>query len=137
MMFILFFMIVLTTTVFAETIVVMIVQACAQAHKVSFKNEACRLYRKNKKFKAMVIVAVVLNIQVVAVGAWYISAANDSGEYITRTVQQGDTLWKIAYEQYGDSVDTRKAIDVIERLNGIDDCCIRPGDSIKMPESMR
>ena len=54
---------------------------------------------------------------------------------VTVEVEPGDTLWRIAKEVGGNKVDTRKVVDDIMRLNGIDDAGkIHPKDIIVIPE---
>jgi LysM repeat protein len=46
-------------------------------------------------------------------------------------VEPGDTLWKIAVDQYGG--DPREAVWRIRERNGLDDPLIRPGQLLVLP----
>lgn len=55
-------------------------------------------------------------------------------EYI---ISGGDTVWSIAREEYGDSVDIRRYTDMIISENGIDAGRLHPGDVILIPMEVK
>lgn len=55
-------------------------------------------------------------------------------EYI---ISGGDTVWSIAREEYGDSVDIRRYTDMIISENGIDAGRMHPGDVILIPMEVK
>ncbi len=54
-------------------------------------------------------------------------------EYHEITVIEGDTLWEIANKYLPEDIDIRRAIYDIEKINGIDNGYIYPGNIIKIP----
>ena len=77
----------------------------------------------------LLIAAVALLITAFSIG---IKNAEPScwREYI---ISSGDTVWSIAREEYGDSVDIRRYTDMIISENGIDAGRLHPGDVILIP----
>src|SRR5437016_2328630 len=68
-------------------------------------------------------------------GLAYASAAREGtydGSAQTVTVAPGDTLWGIASERYP-GADARLKVEQIERLNGLDQPAIVPGQRLKVP----
>ena len=54
-------------------------------------------------------------------------------EYVTVTVAYGDTLWDIAKEYLGDTMDVREAVHRIMTENGISAAELQPGQTLKIP----
>ena len=50
------------------------------------------------------------------------------------SVEYGDTLWTIAKDYYGESVDTRKAIEAIKKCSGLKNSNIYCGQVIQLPK---
>lgn len=57
--------------------------------------------------------------------------------YDTYEVKSGDTLWSIARSTYNETVDVRDMIDIIKKVNSIEDYKIYPGTSLSLPMSDR
>ncbi len=91
----------------------------------------------NKHKKNNTLSIIERGLIILAVGLFVLACAFQFAppkpcEYITYTVQSGDTLWGIAREVYGDEVDIRRKIDEILRLNGIEGGRIVPGQELKV-----
>lgn len=102
------------------------------AERLKLRQEIRR--RKRHRRCASVIYAVLCFA--VFIGIFYAGSAcraNTDKVYITYTVSQGDTLWSIAREVYGDKCDIRYMIDDIQRDNGISGCRIYPGMELYLP----
>ncbi len=54
-------------------------------------------------------------------------------KYLKVCVEEGDTIWGIAREHTPVSIDIRKRIYEIEKINDLHNCEIRPGQIIKVP----
>lgn len=83
--------------------------------------------------KIMVIVFILVTT-LVSVTAL---SNGDRGKYATYTevyVKPGDTLWGIASEYYGDSVDLRRAVFAIAECTGLDGAEIYVGQKLLVPE---
>lgn len=57
----------------------------------------------------------------------------DSNTYKEVTVTEGDTVWSIAEDNYGNDIDLREAVSNICKINDIDPGEIQPGDQISIP----
>ena len=90
-----------------------------------------RLTRKQKRIRAMA--AAVILILVLCL----IKSAGSKPSLTVYVVKPDDTLWDIAYGEYGDAVDIRDYIREIERINGIDNHIIYEGDELLLPDRVR
>lgn len=94
-----------------------------------------RTYIKNKMRFTIFIICMsltmlsLLNILIVKNEA-YSSSSIDSMKVV---VEAGDTIWSIAKKHNYYNEDVRKIIHEIIELNNIEDCIIKPGDTIKIP----
>ena len=89
--------------------------------------------RRIKMIKIMVIVFIIVTT-LVSVTAL---SNGDRGKYASFTevyVKPGDTLWGIASEYYGDSVDLRRAVFAICECTGLDGAKIYVGQKLLVPE---
>ena len=89
--------------------------------------------RRIKMIKIMVIVFIIVTT-LVSVTAL---SNGDRGKYASFTevyVKPGDTLWGIASEYYGDSVDLRRAVFAICECTGLDGAEIYFGKKLLVPE---
>ena len=73
----------------------------------------------------------------VAAAAWLgaVSQEDDGLRLVgdaTTVVQPGDTLWSIARSVAGDA-DVRGVVDEIQRLNGLEDSALVPGQVLELP----
>lgn len=133
---VLIFLTLLSAATFGYIIGVLTAHEYAIRNKLSFPRACAKLYGKVNTFRVLVIVTIVLSIVCLIIAFAFVSAADAEPQYTSYAVQYGDTLWEIAHEKYGDTVDIRKAVYAIEKLNGITDCYISPGDIIKLPEKV-
>lgn len=98
-------------------------------------------YRRKKRRRQKLLrirricAAVLAAMAIIAfIGSFVMrDASQEEGVYTEYTVKQGDTLWSICREYYGDSCDIRKRIADIRDINGIEDCSrIYPGMRIEV-----
>ena len=54
-------------------------------------------------------------------------------EYVDVVVLEGDTLWHIARRYTPPGQDTRRMVDVIRSVNGLESAVVRPGQVLKVP----
>jgi len=54
-------------------------------------------------------------------------------EYVDVVVLEGDTLWHIARRFTPPGQDTRRMVDVIRSVNGLESAVVRPGQVLKVP----
>ena len=79
--------------------------------------------------KFFLIVAFILVVMLIL-------GSKNSGkatEYITYTVQPGDTLWSISKEITPEDRDLRYTIREIEEVNDLQNCTIRVGQVLTVP----
>lgn len=91
-----------------------------------------RLILKNRKrfYVFIMITTITLSCILFAVG---VNGADiQQNEYMTVTVEKGDTLWDFAKE-YSKGGDIRQYIHKIEKANRMTDCDIYEGDTLIMP----
>lgn len=90
-----------------------------------------RLTRKQKRIRAMVTAVILMLVLCL------IKSAGSKPSLTVYVVKPDDTLWDIAYDEYGDAVDIRDYIREIERINGIDGHIIYEGDELLLPDRVR
>jgi LysM repeat protein len=83
-----------------------------------------------KTLKNFVCVLAVVVVAMLLVGAM---TPDKASEYISYTVQPGDTLWSISKEITPQSRDLRYTVRDIEDKNGIENSVIRVGQNILVP----
>lgn len=89
--------------------------------------------RRIRMMKVMIIVFVIVTT-LVSVTAL---SNGDRGKYANYTevyVKPGDTLWGIAEEYYGDSVDLRRAVFAISECSSLEGADIYVGQKLLVPE---
>lgn len=94
------------------------------------------MIRRRKKLNFIKITAAVLIIVTALVSVTCLSNG-DRGKYAYYTevyVKPGDTLWEIAAENYGTSVDLRKGVYAIMECSGITSGDIYVGQKLLVPE---
>ncbi len=111
------------------------IEMVAKENDIKFFKFVRYMYTNYGKFRKKLIIYVAGLIAWVLIGTVYIGAANKNDEeYIYHIVQSGESVWSIAYDTYGDEVDLRKMVRKIERMNGIKQSVIYPGQIIEMPD---
>ena len=111
------------------------IEVVARENDIGFFKLARHMYKTQDKFRKKVIRYAAGLIAWVLIGTVYISAANKNDEeYIYHIVQSGESVWSIAYDTYGDDVDLRRMVRKIEKMNGIKQSVIYPGQIIEMPD---
>ena len=79
-------------------------------------------------FLLLVFVAVWAGVRVA--NATVESDAFDGRPY---AVQSGDTVWKIAAEEYGSSLDLRAVVYAVREANHLDGASLQPGQVLTLP----
>ncbi|MEZ0535944.1 LysM peptidoglycan-binding domain-containing protein [Caldicellulosiruptoraceae bacterium PP1] len=92
---------------------------------------------KNKKRFSLSISFVLTIILLCILSTAFSNNINDfkNIKFIEVTVQEGQTLWELSENYVDNSIDIRKYIDVIEKINNIEGGYIYPGQSIKFIKS--
>ncbi len=83
----------------------------------------CRVYRRRR-------LGVLLAI---AAGFLCVAGADAGTAPDSYTVASGDTLWKVATENYPASEDPRATIEAIRQDNELEGYTIRPGMRLELP----
>lgn len=98
---------------------------------------AGRAQRRRRRIAGLVRFAVFLFLIFVAVwaGVRVAHAGGDAAIYTGHRyeVRAGDTLWTIASEEYGDTVDLRSAVYEIREANDLTTSAVRPGQELTLP----
>lgn len=92
--------------------------------------------KRRKKINLIKITTVILIMVTILVSITCLSNG-DRGKYAYYTevyVKPGDTLWEIAAEHYGESVDLRKGVYAIMECSGINSGDIYAGQKLLVPE---
>ena len=96
--------------------------------------------RARRRARLVGLTRLVVLLLVLALVVWAsarVAHAAGSSERFDGTVQvvhQGDTLWGIVVRQYGSArYDVRELVDRVERLNGLHDQPLMPGDRLRLP----
>ena len=107
------------------------------AAAVAFAGARRRRLRRRRRVAGLVRFAVFLLLIFVAVWAGVrVAHAGEDGRVYTGdsyTVQAGDDLWTIAASHYGDAIDLRKAVYVIQEANDLDGAVLQPGEELSLP----
>lgn len=111
------------------------IEMVAKEHDIKFFKFVRYMYTKYGSFRKRLIIYVAGLIMWALIGTVYIGAATKNDEeYIYHIVQSGESVWSIAYDTYGDEVDLRRMVRKIEKMNGIKQSVIYPGQIIEMPD---
>ncbi|MTI96596.1 MAG: LysM peptidoglycan-binding domain-containing protein [Firmicutes bacterium] len=92
------------------------------------KRQRRRLRRRLRNL-CLLVTCVFLILSLTTVLA---QSSNNSTDYLTYTVQSGDTLWEIASEYRG-RTEIRRYIDLIRSHNDLGTSHIRPGQVLELP----
>lgn len=90
-----------------------------------------RLTQKQKRIRAVVIMIMLIGC------ISLMKSAGSKPKLTVYIVKPDDTLWDIAYDEYGDAVDIRDYIYEIERINGIENHVIFEGDRLYLPDRVQ
>lgn len=93
--------------------------------------ERRRRQRRNKRILRCIFAALIFT----AFAVHMRPEPFEVSHYITYEVCAGDTLWSVARDTYGDTVDVRYMIDHISSINGIEGGRIYPGQALSLPMS--
>jgi cell division protein YceG involved in septum cleavage len=93
-------------------------------------------YRIKSKVRFTVFVTICILITVFCLGSVFgageVSGATEK-QYVTITVEPGDTLWTIAETYSDENVDVRQYAYRIARFNGISDSTVYAGEELIIP----
>jgi Tfp pilus assembly protein FimV len=96
-----------------------------------------RRARRARRSAGLLRFAVFLLLVFVAVwaGVRVANATVESDAYDARayTVQSGDTLWKIAAEEYGAGLDLRGVVYAVREANDLDGASLQAGQVLTLP----
>ncbi|MBQ8164700.1 MAG: LysM peptidoglycan-binding domain-containing protein [Clostridia bacterium] len=100
------------------------------------RDERAAYRRKKELHKKAITVAVIVMAVTILTGGMLIALAKDNAdaqtEYSELIVENGDTLWSIAKENFPDS-DPRDVIQEIREINGLDGFTIYSGKVLLIP----
>ena len=97
-----------------------------------------RRYRVKSKFRFITFLIITFGLMVGAFGfatGANVSTASTTDDYMTYTVEYGDTLWDIAGNVSNDT-DPRKVVYVICQTNQIDPEDLQPGMVLNIPTEL-
>jgi len=90
-----------------------------------------------KKSFRIFLTALVLMLACAVIFVLYVNHTMSSRDPDVYIVQEGDTLWSIAKEIYGEMQDTRKMVYLMRKLNDIEDPGkLQPGMRLILPVVM-
>ena len=84
--------------------------------------------------KSLIILSLTALIILMII--WAASTLGNSQKqinYKTITVENGQSLWEIARNNYGPEYDLRKIIYKIKKINKLENAVLHPGQEIKLP----
>lgn len=84
------------------------------------------------KFKKVFVILSLLSVLVLPFSLK--ASGNTNINCIKVTVDEGDTLWKIAKEYKNENEDIRKVIYEIRKINKLDSAVIVPGQILLIPQ---
>ncbi|EYE88207.1 hypothetical protein Q428_09250 [Fervidicella metallireducens AeB] len=87
---------------------------------------------RESKFKKIFIIISLIFVLVLPFSLK--ASGNANNNCIKVTVNQGDTLWKIAKEHKRENEDVRKLIYEIRKINKLDSAVIVPGQTLLIPQ---
>lgn len=100
---------------------------------ITFNNRKYRIISK-ARFCAFLTVLVIAAI---IMGSWIIgipSASAENNNNVTKyTVEQGDTVWKVASKYTDNDQDVRETVYKIRKANGLKDASLTVGQTIDVP----
>lgn len=90
-----------------------------------------KLTQKQKRIRTVILFVILIGIMC------FVKSAGSKPSLTVYVVKPDDTLWDIAYSEYGDTVDIRDYINEIECINGIEGHIIYEGDKLLLPDRVR
>ena len=100
------------------------------------KHQSYQLKKKNirnlRRRRTTVVLVLLLMLSVTLIACTQ-KEETEIVRYETYVVKEGDTLWNVAMDYYGDDIDIRNAIKKIREINEISDAMIHCGDSLLVP----
>lgn len=103
------------------------------------KTKSRKKYRIKSKFRFITSIIIMLGLAIFAfnvLSGLHVSTALTKPQYIIAKVAYGDTLWDIAGRYKSEDTDIRKAVYEISAANDIEASELKPGMTIKVPESL-
>lgn len=96
---------------------------------ISLKNIKTKLFFSFKIMLILLISALLIFV------FQFESISSSEPNMIEVKVVEGDNLWKIADRYYEDSIDLRKKIYKIKKINELESAMLKPGQKITIPIS--
>ena len=90
-------------------------------------------HRVNRRGLAAFLCAVLCACLVAFPAMGAVSGSNDPDEFVTYTVQPGDTLWLYAARATPSGGDVNDSIDTLMRINHLDSVSLDVGQRLKVP----
>lgn len=90
-----------------------------------------------KKYMIRKLIAALAVMAMAVLVTSFVFQPTEPTQWKAVTIANGDTLWAIARQEYGDSADIRRKIAEIEKMNGIDADMLHAGDVILIPVRTR
>ena len=91
-----------------------------------------RRQMKIKMFKIMMVALIVVTT-ILSISALSSGDKKSYDEYKEVYVRPGDTLWSIAEDFYGDSMDLREAVYIIKECSDIESAELQIGQKLLIP----
>jgi LysM repeat protein len=93
---------------------------------------------KNKYMLGILLGAIIGSIiLIMLINAPVAKGSTNMPDYITVTVEKGDTLWGIVKNNCKGYKDIRKVVYDIKKINNIKSASISPGQKIKIPSEYK
>ncbi len=88
--------------------------------------------KSNKKFIAIISVIILLTITLITL--YTVNGLTEKEIYYKNIeIKNGQTLWKIVENEFGNNINIRKYVYQIKQINNLENSNIRPGQVIKIP----